>query len=105
MGVFYTLNVFFMQFYLGTQRYQLAYKGDTDNAYASFGNIVVAFAFVTIPIIGWLLDKKVGYRCHHSCVDRLQDVLVLTRIKRFFPCSFLCRDLDGLLGLLTPWLC
>lgn len=58
MGIFYTLNVFFLQFYLGTQRLQLDYKGDYNNAYANFGNIVVAFAFVAVPIIGWLLDKK-----------------------------------------------
>lgn len=58
MGIFYTLNVFFLQFYLGTQRLQLDYKGDYNNAYSNFGNVVVAFAFVAIPIIGWLLDKK-----------------------------------------------
>ena len=60
MGVFYTLNVFILQFYLGTMRLQLEYKGDSDNAYSNFGNVVVAFAFLTIPVIGWLLDKK-GY--------------------------------------------
>ncbi|GAB4813661.1 hypothetical protein N2152v2_000707 [Parachlorella kessleri] len=60
MGVFYTLNVFFMQFYLGTMRLQLEDKGDNDHTLTNFGNIVVAFAFVTIPVIGWLLDKK-GY--------------------------------------------
>ena len=58
MGIFYTLNVFFLQFYLGTQRLQLDYKGDWNNSYSNFGNVVVAFAFVAIPIIGWLLDKK-----------------------------------------------
>lgn len=60
MGVFYTLNVFFQQFYLGTQRLQLESKGDDTHAYAEFGNIIVAFAGFTIPIIAWLLDKK-GY--------------------------------------------
>lgn len=60
MGVFYTLNVFFQQFYLGTQRLQLESKGDDSHAYAEFGNIIVAFAGFTIPIIAWLLDKK-GY--------------------------------------------
>ena len=60
MGVFYTLNVFFQQFYLGTQRLQLEHKGDEGHAYASYGQIVVAFAGFTIPVIAWLLDKK-GY--------------------------------------------
>ncbi|KAL4450614.1 hypothetical protein ABPG77_000970, partial [Micractinium sp. CCAP 211/92] len=59
MGIFYTLNVFIMQFYLGTTRLQLSNKGDKGQ-YTDFANIVVAFAFLTIPIIGWLLDKK-GY--------------------------------------------
>jgi hypothetical protein len=44
----------------GTMRLQLENKGDYGNAYTNFGNVVVAFAFITIPIIGWLLDKKVG---------------------------------------------
>jgi hypothetical protein len=60
MGVFYTLNVFMLQFYLGTQRLQLDYKGDSSHAYSNAGNVVVAFAFVAIPLIAWLLDKK-GY--------------------------------------------
>jgi hypothetical protein len=59
MGIFYTLNVFLMQFYLGTTRLQLEAKGDTNNAYSNFGNVVVAFAFLAIPLIGWLLDTKV----------------------------------------------
>lgn len=41
-------------------RLQLENKGDYGNAYTNFGNVVIAFAFITIPIIGWLLDKKVG---------------------------------------------
>ena len=40
-------------------RLQLEDKGDNDHTLTNFGNIVVAFAFVTIPVIGWLLDKKV----------------------------------------------
>jgi MFS family permease len=60
MGIFYTLNIFILQFYLGTMRIQLLDKGDIDNAYTNYGNVVVAFAFLTIPIVGWLLDKK-GY--------------------------------------------
>lgn len=42
----------------GTTRSQLADKGDK-GAYTDFANIVVAFAFLGIPVIGWLLDKKV----------------------------------------------
>ena len=42
----------------GTTRLQLSNKGDKGQ-YTDFANIVVAFAFLTIPIIGWLLDKKV----------------------------------------------
>ena len=48
----------------GTTRLQLEYKGDTSHVYTNFANVVVAFAFVTIPIIGWLLDKKVSVGGH-----------------------------------------
>ena len=90
MGIFYTLNVFIMQFYLGgcavedaaclqatlplawtpmltacsrfchagTLRVQLENKGDTGQM-TDFANIIVAFAFFAVPVIGWLLDKKV----------------------------------------------
>lgn len=44
--------------FAGTTRLQLSNKGDKGQ-YTDFANIVVAFAFLTIPIIGWLLDKKV----------------------------------------------
>jgi hypothetical protein len=81
MGVFYTLNVFFLQFYLGTQRLQLDYKGDWNNAYANFGNVVVAFAFIAIPIIGWLLDKK-GYGWTLGTINALA---VLTSILQAIP--------------------
>ena len=54
------LIVTLVQFYLGSQRLQLEHKGDEGHAYASFGQVVVAFAGFTIPIIAWLLDKK-GY--------------------------------------------
>ena len=46
----------------GTTRLQLEHKGDYNHAYTNFANIVVAFAFLTIPVIGWQLDKKVGGR-------------------------------------------
>ena len=42
----------------GTTRLQLEHKGDDSHAYIDFANVVVAFAFLTIPVIGWLLDKK-----------------------------------------------
>lgn len=46
--------------FVGTMRLQLANKGSNAEAYSNFGNVVVAFAFLLIPVIGWLLDKK-GY--------------------------------------------
>ncbi|KAL3151740.1 hypothetical protein ABBQ38_012718 [Trebouxia sp. C0009 RCD-2024] len=60
MGLFYTLNVFCIQFYLGTTRLQLEHKGDAQHHYTNFANIIVSFGFVVIPVIGWLLDHK-GY--------------------------------------------
>lgn len=60
MGVFYTTNMFMMQLYLGSMRLQLSNKGDSNNAYSNFGNVVVAFAFLSMPLIAWLLDAK-GY--------------------------------------------
>lgn len=56
------LQVFCIQFYLGTTRLQLEHKGDGlhHHRFTSFANIIVSFGFVCIPIIGWLLDKK-GY--------------------------------------------
>lgn len=41
-------------------RLQLSHKGNNAETYSNFGNVVVAFAFLLIPVIGWLLDKK-GY--------------------------------------------
>ena len=81
MGLFYTLNVFCQQFYLGTQRLQLEYKGDDQHAYAEFGNVVIAFAFVTIPLIGWLLDKK-GYGITLGTINALS---ILTSIFQALP--------------------
>jgi hypothetical protein len=45
----------------GTTRLQLEAKGDAGHTYTDFASLVVAFACVGIPIIGWLLDKKVGW--------------------------------------------
>ncbi|KAK9804317.1 hypothetical protein WJX72_006375 [[Myrmecia] bisecta] len=60
MGLFYTMNVFCIQFYLGTTRLQLEHKGDLDHAYTDVANIIVSFGWLGIPFIGWCLDKK-GY--------------------------------------------
>lgn len=48
------------QFYLGTTRLQLEHKGDAAHVVTNIANVVPAFGFVGIPVIGWLLDKK-GY--------------------------------------------
>lgn len=64
MGVFYTLNVFCIQFYLGTARLQLAAKGDspatTGLAFTKLASVLPLFGFLGIPAIGWLLDSQ-GY--------------------------------------------
>lgn len=54
------MQVFCIQFYLGTTRLQLEHKGDAQHHYTNFANIIVSFGFVVIPVIGWLLDHK-GY--------------------------------------------
>lgn len=55
------MQVFCIQFYLGTTRLQLEHKGDgVLHHYTNFANIIVSFGFVVIPVIGWLLDHK-GY--------------------------------------------
>ena len=48
------------QFYLGTTRLQLEQKGDSGLKVTGVANVVPAFGFLGIPIIGWLLDTK-GY--------------------------------------------
>ena len=62
MGIFYTLNVFCIQFYLGTARLQLASKGDAAAGFAftKLASVLPAFGFLGIPAIGWLLDSQ-GY--------------------------------------------
>lgn len=47
----------------GTMRLQLQNKGSNYEAYSNFGNVIVAFAFLLIPVIGWLLDKKARGTC------------------------------------------
>lgn len=49
-----------VQFYLGTTRLQLEQKGDTGLTVTGIANVVPAFGFLGIPVIGWLLDTK-GY--------------------------------------------
>ena len=49
-----------MQFYLGTTRLQLEHKGGADHIVTSIANVVPAFGFIGIPVIGWLLDRM-GY--------------------------------------------
>lgn len=48
------------QFYLGTTRLQLEHKGGADHIVTSIANVVPAFGFIGIPVIGWLLDRM-GY--------------------------------------------
>ena len=72
MGAFYTLNVLFLQFYLGTTRLQLESKGDagTGWTYTKIASIVPAFGFVGIPCIGWLLDHR-GYGATLATINAL----------------------------------
>jgi len=49
-----------VQFYLGTTRLQLEHKGGADHIVTSIANVVPAFGFIGIPVIGWLLDRM-GY--------------------------------------------
>lgn len=75
----------------GTTRQQLKNKGD-DGSYVDFANIVVAFAVLGIPVIGWLLDKKVHALplspCFGSKLWQLRNVPAL---------ALLCR------GMASPW--
>ena len=48
------------QFFLGTTRLQLEHKGDAGHVVTNIANVVPAFGFIGIPVIGWLLDSK-GY--------------------------------------------
>lgn len=60
-----TLSEYLRAWHAGTTRLQLENKGDSRHQYIDFANIIVAFAFLTIPLIGWLLDKKVRILCTH----------------------------------------
>lgn len=64
------LQVFCIQFYLGTTRLQLEHKGDSRHHYTNFANIIVSFGFVCIPVIGWLLDHK-GYGVTLGCINAI----------------------------------
>ncbi|KAK9815693.1 hypothetical protein WJX72_008206 [[Myrmecia] bisecta] len=60
LTAFFCLNVFILQFYLGTARIQLEDKGDTRHAYISIINIISALGMLAFPLAGWLLDSG-GY--------------------------------------------
>lgn len=70
--VVFFLQVFCIQFYLGTTRLQLEHKGDGRHGhhYTNFANIIVSFGFVCIPVIGWLLDHK-GYGVTLGCINAI----------------------------------
>lgn len=70
LGLFYTLNIFCIQFFLGTTRLQLEHKGDTNHHFTAFANIIPAFGFLGIPFMTWLLDKK-GYGATLSTINFL----------------------------------
>lgn len=48
----------------GTTRLQLQHKGDTNYTYTDLANILPCAGILTLPIVSWLLDKKVGARRH-----------------------------------------
>eukprot|EP00208_Stichococcus_sp_RCC1054_P002385 CAMPEP_0206140458 /NCGR_PEP_ID=MMETSP1473-20131121/9531_1 /ASSEMBLY_ACC=CAM_ASM_001109 /TAXON_ID=1461547 /ORGANISM="Stichococcus sp, Strain RCC1054" /LENGTH=615 /DNA_ID=CAMNT_0053534611 /DNA_START=553 /DNA_END=2400 /DNA_ORIENTATION=+ len=81
MGLFYTLNVFWIQFYLGTTRLQLQYKGDTNYTYTDLANILPCAGILTLPIVSWLLDKK-GYGITLGTINALS---VLTSALQAIP--------------------
>ena len=80
----------------GTTRNQLAAKGD-QGQYTDFANIVVAFAFILIPIIGWLLDKKV----HHPCLALLCASVCFLLVLQI--CAWLPRRFQSEHGLLQGY--
>lgn len=81
MGLFYTINVFWIQFYLGTTRLQLQYKGDKDHSYTDLANILPCAGIIAIPFIAWLLDKK-GYGITLGTINALS---VLTSVLQAIP--------------------
>lgn len=48
---------------LGTLRLQLEHKGDEKHVYTDLANILPCLGILGLPIVSWLLDKKVplGY--------------------------------------------
>lgn len=44
----------------GTARLQLQHKGDYDHTYTDLANILPCAGILGLPIISWLLDKKVN---------------------------------------------
>ena len=43
----------------GTTRLQLEHKGDYDHTYTDLANILPCAGILGLPLISWLLDKKV----------------------------------------------
>ena len=43
----------------GTARLQLQHKGDDNHTYTDLANILPCAGILGLPIISWLLDKKV----------------------------------------------
>ena len=59
MHVTFSMGIL-LQFYLGTTRLQLEHKGGEGHIVTAIANVVPAFGFIGIPVIGWLLDRM-GY--------------------------------------------
>lgn len=74
MGLFYTLNVFWIQFYLGTLRLQLEHKGDANHTYTDLANILPCLGILGLPIVSWLLDKK-GYGITLATINALSVIV------------------------------
>ena len=95
------MQVFCIQFYLGTTRLQLEHKGDDRHHYTNFANIIVSFGFVVIPVIGWLLDHK-GYgvtmgtiNCIGVICSVLEAIPSLRLQVRMNPCSVFLDQLSA----------
>ena len=90
------LQVFCIQFYLGTTRLQLENKGDAAHHYTNFANVIVSFGFVVIPVIGWLLDHK-GYGITLgtiNCIGVIVSVLQAIPSLRLQVMAGLCNSLQ-----------
>ena len=91
-----------VQFYLGTTRLQLEHKGGADHIVTSIANVVPAFGFIGIPVIGWLLDRM-GYGITLATINFLG---VLASFFQAMPnvwfqvwCCLRCSGCSGMLAL------